>query len=59
MYTKYFHFFFQYVTSGTVPDVQLPTGTDIPRNQSKVVQPSKAELVTKHQTRMKHRKREA
>ena len=36
-----------------MPDVELPTGKDLPRNQSKVEQPSKAELVQRQQTRLK------
>ena len=36
-----------------VPDIVLPTGDDVPRNQSKVPQPSKAELVARQQTRLK------
>ena len=33
--------------------MQLPTGEDIPKNQSKVSKPSKEELIFKHQTRLK------
>ena len=36
-----------------VPDIELPTGKDLPRNQSKVEKPEKSELVEKHQTRLK------
>ena len=36
-----------------VPDIELPTGVDLPKNQSKVPQPSKAELIAKQQTRLK------
>ena len=45
----------EYVRDRTVPDIVLPTGENIPRNQSKVQQPSKAELIARHQTRLKLR----
>ena len=44
---------FQFVKLRKVPDVVLPTGDNIPKNQSKVVQPSKSELVQRQQTRLK------
>lgn len=40
------------VETRTCPVVELPTGGDIPKNQSKVTQPSKPELLEKHQTRL-------
>ena len=43
----------QFVRLRKVPDIALPTGDNIPRNQSKVAQPSKAELVLRQQTRLK------
>ena len=36
-----------------MPSVELPTGKDLPRNQSKVEKPSKSELVQRQQTRLK------
>ena len=45
----------QCVESRTVPEVDLPTGPDIPKNQSKVAKPSKEELLEKQQTRLKHK----
>lgn len=37
------------------PEVELPTGQDLPKNQSKVEKPSKEELLRNHQTRLKHK----
>ena len=45
----------QCVETRTVPEVELPTGLDVPKNQSKVEKPSKEELLKKHQTRLKHK----
>ena len=45
----------QCVETRTVPDVELPTGEDVPKNQSKVIKPSREELLEKHQTRLKHK----
>ena len=42
---------FKCIVTRELPGVELPTGKDIPRNQSKVENPSKEELVKKHQTR--------
>ena len=49
------HINIQCVETRTVPDVELPTGSEVPKNQSKIVQPSKEDLLKKHQTRLKHR----
>ena len=43
---------FKCIESRELPGVELPTGKDIPRNQSKVEKPSKEDLVRKHQTRL-------
>ena len=53
MYRLTLLFVFQCVELRKVPAIELPTGKDLPRNQSKVEQPSKAELVQKQQTRLK------
>ena len=37
------------------PDIELPTGQDLPKNQSKVAQPNKDDLLKSHQTRLKHK----
>ena len=44
-----------HVEMKTVPDVVLPTGQDLPKNQSKIEQPSKDSLLKTYQTRLKHR----
>ena len=46
-------FIFKCVEMRDVPDVDLPTGEDIPKNQSKVPKPSKEDLLLKQQTRLK------
>ena len=46
------NFSFKCVETRELPGVELPTGKDIPRNQSKVEKPSKEDLVRKHQTRL-------
>ena len=48
-------FLIQCVETRTVQDVELPTGEDVPKNQSKVIKPSREELLEKHQTRLKHK----
>ena len=43
---------FKCIETRELPGVELPTGKDVPRNQSKVEKPSKEDLVRKHQTRL-------
>ena len=42
---------FQCVRENSVPDVPLPTGTDLPSVRQSLPKPEKADAVRKHQSR--------
>ena len=45
-------FFFQCISQGVTPDVQIPVSQTIPENQAKVEKPLKSEAAERQQTRI-------